>query len=86
MDGLGDNLIPVWSLYYRQGYDEGYRRAVADLTRSLLELSEQYVSQRPSESAAELRRVLHPFEEFLERKVHQMSPDDGPWMEGGAGI
>jgi hypothetical protein len=87
---VAESLGPVWSLYYRQGYEEGYRRAGDDLIRSLVALLEQYIAQRPeavkAEVAAGLRRVLYPFEEYLERRIDRMSPDDAGWVEGGMGI
>ena len=87
---IPDSLTPLWSLYYRQGYEEGYRRAGDDLIRSLVALLEQYIAQRPeaikADAAADLRRVLYPFEEYLERRIDRMSPDDAAWVEGGMGI
>lgn len=81
-DGL---LGEVWSLYYRQGYDEGYQRAVRDLGIALLALCEEYVAQTPQQ-ASELRRVLYPFEQYLERRLVSMSPDKDFYVEGGMGI
>src|SRR5688572_27874682 len=80
-------VLPLWSLYYRQGYDEGYRRAVADLVRSVMDLSEQYIKEAASpDCAQEIRCILLPFEEFLERRIDRMSPEGDGYVHGGLGI
>lgn len=74
----------VWSIYYRQGFDEGYRRAVKDLLASLVSISERFIGEKP-ESAGQVRKVLYPFEEYLEKQIGRMTPEDG-FVEGGMGI
>ena len=77
-------LAQVWSIYYGQGFDEGYRRAVKDLLASLVSISERFIGERP-ESAGQVRKVLYPFEEYLEKQIGRMTPEDG-FVEGGMGI
>ena len=88
----GDALGEVWSIYYRQGFDEGYRRALKDLLGSLLSISERFIGEQAGEHAgpgpctpSEARRVIYPFEEYLERQISRMTPDEG-YVEGGMGI
>ena len=85
MDSLPGEAIPtIWSIYYRQGFDEGYRRAVRDVLGSLLAMSERFIDDQAG-SALETRRVVYPFEEYLERQISGMTPDGG-FVEGGMGI
>ena len=79
----GSAIGAVWSLSYRQGYDEGYRRAVRDVLSSLLLISEEFIGIRP-ESSQDIRGVLVPFEEHLEQRISRMSPDET--FIGGLGI
>jgi hypothetical protein len=72
-----------WSIDYRQGYEDGYRRALNDLLSSLPRVCEDY-AQKPAARAAEMDRVICPFEQYLERHIGRMSPDD--FVTGGLGI
>ena len=71
-------------VYFNHGYEAGYHRAVHDLLARLTLLSEEFMATR-GETRDELRRVLYPFEEYLERRIERMTPDRD-FVEGGLGI
>ncbi len=81
----GQSQPIAWSLPYRQGYDEGYRAAVRDLLGSLLKLSDEYIGHH-SVPSSEVRKVVYAFEEYLERRIVKMSPDDEFFVQDGLGI
>jgi hypothetical protein len=70
-------------VYFNHGYESGYRQALGDVLSSLTEISEQFMSTRP-ETRDHLRRVLYPFEEFIQAHIARMTPDG--FVEGGLGI
>lgn len=72
------------TVYFSHGYDAGYRQAVTDLLGSLQPLSERFIDSRPAQTEA-LRKLLYPFEAFLEQRLAEMTPERS-WVEGGLGI
>ena len=54
--------------YQERGYEAGYSRGANDALASVLEAIEEFARLRP-ESAAETRRTLYAFSEFLESRV-----------------
>ena len=73
----------VLSAYQEQGYESGYRRAVADVLTSMLALTEDYLRQLP-DSDATLRRKLHGFEAFVQR--HFLAREGAEFVSDGLGI
>lgn len=72
------------TVYFSHGYDAGYHQAVTDLLGALQPLSERFIRSKPSQAEA-LRKLLYPFEEFLEQRLVEMTPERS-WVEGGLGI
>jgi hypothetical protein len=71
-------------VYFDHGYEAGYKQAVSDLLSKLVPLSEQFIDIHPGR-AEELRKLLYPFEQYLEQRISRMSPD-GVFVEDGLGI
>jgi hypothetical protein len=68
----------VWpaivNVYRDQGFDAGYARGINEVLAQFLEATEDFVDQRP-ESAAETRRLLHSFSEYLHHYVRRNRAD-----------
>jgi hypothetical protein len=71
-------------VYFDHGYEAGYRQAVNDLLEALQPLSESFLAGQGSR-AEEWRKMLYPFEAYLEKRMATMSPDHD-FVEGGLGI
>jgi hypothetical protein len=71
-------------VYFDHGYEAGYRQAVNDLLDALQPLSETFLAGQ-GERAEEWRKMLYPFEAYLEKRIATMSPDHD-FVEGGLGI
>ena len=69
---------------FDHGYDAGYRQAVNDLLAALQPLSERFLDGQGTR-ADELRKLLYPFEAYLEKRIAEMGPDRD-FVEGGLGI
>ncbi|MDB5171676.1 MAG: hypothetical protein JWN51_449 [Phycisphaerales bacterium] len=69
--------------YQEQGYEQGYRRAVADVLAQLLLLTEQYLREQGSD-AEDLRGRLYGFEAYVER--HLQARGESGFVSGGLGI
>jgi hypothetical protein len=66
-----ENVLPnLVSAYHERGYEAGYARGVNDTLAAVLEATEDFVRLRP-DSAAETRRLLYAFSEFLEEQVRR---------------
>ena len=84
-DGSGDGVFAgVLASYSEQGYARGYRRAVSDALALLLLVTEEYLRQHPD--ARNLRAVLYPFEEHVERHLHRLGSGDSGYVSDGLGI
>ena len=68
---------------FDHGYEAGYRQAVNDLLAELLPWSERFIDAQPGR-AEDLRKLLYPFEAYLEQRIARMSPESE--FEGGLGI
>ena len=78
-------LPSLVSAYQEHGFEAGYSRGVNDALAAVLEVAEEFARLRP-ESAAETRRVLYAFSEFLESRVRQTPPDEDFGFVDGLGI
>src|ERR1700722_8587220 len=78
-------LPSLVSAYQERGFEAGYSRGVNDALAAVLEAAEEFARLRP-ESAAETRRVLYAFSEFLESRVRQTPPDEDFGFVDGLGI
>jgi hypothetical protein len=80
------NVLPnLVSAYHEQGYEAGYARGINDALAAVLEATEGFVRLRP-DSAAETRRLLHAFSEFLEEQVCLTPPHAEREFVDGLGI
>jgi hypothetical protein len=68
---------------FDHGYESGYRQAVNDLLSALLPWSEGFIDAQPGR-AEDLRKLLYPFEAYLEQRIARMSPEGE--FEDGLGI
>ena len=71
-------------VYFDHGYEAGYRQAVTDLLEALQPLSESFLAGQDAR-AEEWRKMLYPFEAYLEKHIATMTPDHD-FVEGGLGI
>jgi len=71
--------------YQERGYEAGYARGANDALASVLEAAEEFARLRP-ESAAQTRRLLFAFSEFLENRVRRTPPTTAPDFIDGLGI
>lgn len=71
-------------VYFDHGYEAGYRQAVNDLLEALQPLSETFLAGQGAR-AEEWRKMLYPFEAYLEKRIATMTPDHD-YVEGGLGI
>ncbi|HYE16983.1 MAG TPA: hypothetical protein VEA69_00945 [Tepidisphaeraceae bacterium] len=74
----------LWSIYYRRGYEDGYRQVARDLLGALVTISEEFIKARGAKSD-ESRRLVYAFEHHLERQIEQIAGQAG-FVEGGLGI
>jgi hypothetical protein len=79
----------VWpalvNVYQKQGYESGYARGVNDVLATILETTEDFARLRP-EAAAETRRLLHAFSEYLDRRIRTQPRDEENHFVDGLGI
>jgi hypothetical protein len=71
-------------VYFDHGYEAGYRQAVSDLLAALQPLSESFLAGQGAR-AEEWRKMLYPFEAYLEKRIASMGPDHD-FVEDGLGI
>jgi hypothetical protein len=85
-DSARSEILPsLVSAYQERGFEAGYSRGVNDALAAVLEAAEEFARLRP-ESAAETRKVLYAFSEFLERHVRQAPPYVESEFVDGLGI
>jgi hypothetical protein len=76
----------LWSIYYRRGYEDGYRQVVRDLLGALVTISEEFIKARGAAGKSdESRRLVYAFEHHLEQQIEQIAGQAG-FVEGGLGI
>ena len=79
-------LAGLWSIYYRRGYEDGYRQVARDLLEALVTISEEFLRKNRSDGASEdSRRLVYAFESHLERQIEVIAGQAG-FVEGGLGI
>src|SRR3954454_19826128 len=81
--GLFDHLLGA---YEQHGYAAGYRRAVSDVLTALLAAGEDYIRRERPAPAADLRRALLAFGDYLERRLGPAAGQGAAFVEGGLGI
>ncbi|HSI34607.1 MAG: hypothetical protein ACAI43_02945 [Phycisphaerae bacterium] len=76
----------LWSIYYRRGYEDGYRQVARDLLGALVTISEEFIKARGAAAKSdESRRLVYAFEHHLEQQIEQIAGQAG-FVEGGLGI
>jgi hypothetical protein len=80
------DVLPSLAIaYHERGYEAGYSRGVNNTLAAVLEATEEFARLRP-ESAAETRRLLYAFSEFLEKQIGPTPVDFGHDFVDGLGI
>jgi hypothetical protein len=78
-------LPSLVSAYHERGYEAGYARGINDALAAVLESTEDFARLQPG-SAAETRRLLYAFSEFLEEQVRQSPSHSDHGFVDGLGI
>jgi len=76
---------PLMSAYHERGYEMGYARGRSDVLAAILEATETFVRLDP-DSAANTRRLLYAFSDFLEQQMSRRSPEVPHEFVDGLGI
>ncbi|HSI33243.1 MAG: hypothetical protein ACAI43_13445 [Phycisphaerae bacterium] len=73
----------LWSVYYRRGYDDGYRQAVQDVLGLLVFVSEEFLGANgPTDDP---RRLIYAYERHLERQIERLAGHADPGRPSGRG-
>jgi hypothetical protein len=83
--GHRDFFSGLVTAYQQRGYEAGYARGANDALASVLEATEEFARLQP-ESAAQTRRLLYAFSEFLENRVRQTPSQPANDFIDGLGI
>lgn len=78
-------LPPLMSAYQERGYAAGYGRGRNDALIAILALTEEFARLDPS-MAADTRRTLYAFSDFLERRIVRTAPQSHGSFIDGLGI
>jgi hypothetical protein len=79
-------LAGLWSIYYRRGYEDGYRQVARDILGALVTISEEFLkANRGAAKSDDPRRLVYAFESHLERQIEEIAGQAG-FVEGGLGI
>ena len=84
-DQAGSIFGALIEVYREQGFEQGYQKAMNDVLRSLVHLTEQYLGGRADDAKADVRRIVYGYVEHLQSEIRRASNDAG-YVSGGLGI